>query len=68
MTLVSTPVLATSAKALTRSLLFALGIDHVLIDFLGRAAIGDATVLLALLFVGIRLPRRSKAAIRRTTR
>jgi hypothetical protein len=68
MTLIATPVLATSIKAFARSVLFSLGVDHVLMDFLAHTAIGAATVLLALLFVGIRIPRRSKAAIRGTTR
>jgi hypothetical protein len=68
MTLIATPVLATSIKAFARSVLFSLGVDHVLMDFLAHTAIGAATVLLALLFVGIRIPRRSKAAIRDTTR
>ena len=64
MTLNSTPVVATSIKAFARSVLFSLGVDHVLMDFLAHTAIGAATVLLAILFVGIRIPRRSKAAIR----
>ena len=64
MTLNSTPVVATSLKAFVRSVLFSLGVDHVLMDFLAHTAIGAATVLLAILFVGIRIPRRSKAAIR----
>lgn len=52
-----TPFLATSVKALTRSVLFSVGIDHVLVDFLACAAIGAATVLLAILFVAMRIPR-----------
>ena len=52
------PYLATSVEALTRSLLFALGLDHALIDFLARIAIGALAVLLAILFLAIRIPRR----------
>jgi hypothetical protein len=52
------PFLAT-AQALTRSILLSLGLDHALIDFLACAAIGAATVLLAILFVAIRVPRRA---------
>jgi hypothetical protein len=33
-------LVATSVEALTRSLLFTLGVDHALIDFLVRIAIG----------------------------
>ena len=64
MSLTPSLFLLTSLKALTRSLLFALGIDHVLIDFLAHAAIGAGAVLLAILFVGIRVPRRYSSAIR----
>jgi len=45
-----------------------MGLDHVLIDFLARAAVGAGTVLLVILFVGIGIPRRSAAVIRRTIR
>ena len=68
MSLTPSPFLLTSLKALTRSLLFALGIDHVLVDFLAHAAIGAVTVLLAILFVGIRVPRRCSSAIRHICR
>jgi len=68
MSLTPSPLLLTSLKALTRSLLFALGIDQVLVDFLAHAAIGAGTVLLAILFVGIRVPRRCSSAIRDTRR
>jgi hypothetical protein len=61
MSLTPSPLLLTSLKALTRSLLFAMGIDHVLIDFLASAAIGAITVLIAILFVGIRVPRRARS-------
>jgi len=47
------------AQALTRSLLLALGLDHVLIDLLACSIVGAAKVLLAILFVPIRVPRGS---------
>ena len=68
MSLTPSPLLLTSLKALTRSLLFALGIDQVLVDLLAHAAIGVGTVLLAILFVGIRVPRRCSFAIHDTRR
>ena len=55
------PYLATSVEALTRSFPFALGLDHALVDFLSRIAIGALAVLLAILFVAIRIPRRQPA-------
>jgi len=67
-TLNSTPALATFIKAFACSVLFSLGVDHALMDFLSDVAIGAGTVLAAVVFAGIRLPRRSKAAILRTTR
>lgn len=57
------PLLATSIKAASRSLLFSLGVDHVLIDFLANNAIGSATVLLAFLFVAFRIPRRTRLTV-----
>ncbi len=45
-------------EPLARSLLLSLGLDHALIDFLALTAIGAATVLLAILAVAIRIPRR----------
>jgi hypothetical protein len=60
MSLTPIPLLATSLKSLTRSLLFSLGLDHALIDFLALTALGAATVLLAILLVGIGIPRRSR--------
>jgi hypothetical protein len=60
MSLTPIPLLETSLKSLTRSLLFSLGLDHALIDFLALTALGAATVLLAILFVGIGIPRRSR--------
>ncbi len=62
MPLTPTPLLATSLKAVTRSLLLSLGMDHALIDFLIHTAVGAATVLFAILFVGIRVPRRRSAS------
>jgi hypothetical protein len=56
------PLLATSLKAATRSLLLTLGVDHALLDFLADTAIGAATVLIAILFVSLRIPRRRSAA------
>jgi hypothetical protein len=48
MPLTTRPFLA-SLKALTRSVLFALGVDHALIDFVARAAVGGVSALLAIL-------------------
>lgn len=57
----TTALLANSLESLTRSLLLSLGLDHALIDFLALTAIGAATVLLAILVVAIRVPRRQSA-------
>ena len=57
----ATPILANSIAALTRALLLSLGLDHVIIDFLALTAIGADTVLLAILVVAIRIPRRQSA-------
>ena len=57
----ATALLATSTRSLARSLLLSLGLDHALIDFLALTAIGAAAVLLAILFVSIRVPRRQSA-------
>jgi hypothetical protein len=54
----STPLLTTSLKAATRSILLSLGMDHALIDFLAYTAVGCATVLLAILVVAVRVPHR----------
>jgi uncharacterized membrane protein len=54
-------LLATSLKAAARSLLLSLGMDHALLDFLANTAIGAATVLFAILFVSLRIPRRRSA-------
>ena len=61
-------LLVTSLKAVTRSILISMGLDHVLIDFLTRAAVGAASVLLLILLVGAGIPRRSPVAMRRTIR
>ena len=53
------PLLATYLKAFARSVLFSLGLDHVLIDFLANAAVGTVTVLIVIFFVALRIPRRS---------
>jgi hypothetical protein len=66
MPLTPRPFLAHSLQALTRSALFSLGLDHALIDFLTHTAVGAATVLLAILFVALRLPRRSPASLSKT--
>jgi hypothetical protein len=55
------PFLATYLEPLTRALLLSLGLDHALIDFLALTAIGAATVLLAILVVAVRIPRRQSA-------
>jgi hypothetical protein len=52
------PFLATSLKALTHATLISLGMDHVLFEFLARAVGG----VLAILSVGIRIPRRQSSA------
>ena len=58
----------TSLKAASHSILWSMGLDHTLIEFLVSAAVGAATVLLVIIFVGIGIPRRSSAGIRRTPR
>jgi hypothetical protein len=55
------PFLTTYLEPLTRALLLSLGLDHALIDFLALTAIGAVTVLLAILVVAIRIPRRQSA-------
>jgi hypothetical protein len=61
-------LLVTSLKAIARAILISMGLDRVLIDFLASAAVGAATVLLVIVFVGIRIPRRAAVAVRRTIR
>jgi hypothetical protein len=57
----ATALLTNSLEPLTRSLLLSLGLDHAIIDFLALTAIGAATVLLAILVVAVRIPRRQSA-------
>ena len=60
------PVISPSAHA--GSILPSMGLDHVLLDFFSHAAAGAATVLLVIFFVGLGIPRRSAAPIRRNNR
>lgn len=57
--LTARPLIATYAQGLARAVFLALGLDHALIDFLAHVAVGAVTVLFAILFVAIRIPRRS---------
>ena len=52
-------LLVTSLKAVIRSILLSMGLDHVLVDFFAHAAAGAASVLVVIFFVGIGIPRRS---------
>jgi len=61
-------LLVTSMKALIRSILFIMGLDHVLIDFFSRAAAGAASVLMVIFVVGFGIPRRAESPIRRNRR
>jgi len=61
-------LLVTSLKASVRSILLFMGLDHVLIDFLTRAAVGAASVFLVIMFAGLRIPRRAAVAVRRPNR
>ncbi len=45
-----------------------MDLDHVLFDFLARAAVGAITVLLVILVAGVGIPRRAAIAIRRLHR
>jgi hypothetical protein len=58
----------TSLKAVTDSILWSMGLDHTLIEFLVSAAVGAATVLLVIIFVGVGIPRRAPVGIRRQRR
>jgi hypothetical protein len=58
----------TSLRALLRSILVSMGLDHVFVDFLSNAALGTAAALLVIFFVAIGIPRRSPATIRRIIR
>ena len=57
MILNSTPILATSAKVFARSVLFSLGVDHTLIEFVANTAIQSRHCVVGLLYVGLRIPR-----------
>lgn len=58
----------TSIKAAAHSILWLMGLDHVFIEFLVCSAVGAATVLLVIIFVGVGIPRRSAVGIRRQQR
>ena len=58
----------TSLKAVMGSILWSMGLDHTLIEFLVSAAVGAATVLLVIIFVGVGIPRRAPVGIRRQRR
>jgi len=45
-----------------------MGLNHVLADFFTRAAVGAATVLIIIAFVGLGIRRRATAAVRRAHR
>jgi hypothetical protein len=61
-------LLVTSLKALIRSILFVMGLDHVLVEFFSRAAAGAASVLMIIFFLGLGIPRRAASVVRRTNR
>jgi len=61
-------LLVTSLKALIRSILFIMGLDHVLIEFFSRAAAGAASVLMVIFVVGLGMPRRAESPIRHNRR
>jgi hypothetical protein len=61
-------LLVTSLQAVARSILISMGMDHAFVDFLTRAAVGAAAVFLVILFVGLGIPRRSAAGLRRIKR
>lgn len=61
-------ILVTSLKATIRSILWCMGLDHVLIDFFSRAAAGAASVLMVIFVVGLGIPRRAESSIRRNRR
>ena len=57
-------LLVMSLRSAIASILFLMGLDDVLFDFLLRAAIGAASVLLLIAFVGFRLPKRAEVTRR----
>ena len=50
------------------SILTSMDLDHVLIHFFVSTAVGAASVLLVILCVGVGMPRRTAATIRRNHR
>ena len=58
----------TSLKATIRSILWCMGLDHVLIDFFSRAAAGAASVLMVIFVIGLGMPRRAESPVRRNRR
>ena len=61
-------LIVTSLKATFRSILWCMGLDHVLIDFCARAAAGAASVLMIIFIVGLGIPRRAESPVRRNRR
>ncbi|HTS09376.1 MAG TPA: hypothetical protein VMP68_27680 [Candidatus Eisenbacteria bacterium] len=61
-------LIVTSLKATIRSILWCMGLDHVLIDFFARAAAGAASVLMVIFIIGLGMPRRAESAVRRNRR
>lgn len=61
-------LLVTSLKALIRSILWCMGLDHVLIEFFSRAAAGAASVLMIIFVIGLGMPRRAASTVRRHQR
>ena len=57
-----------SRLARTRPIIFAMGLHRVFADFFTPAAIGAASVLLIIVFVGLGMPKRSTVTIRRNQR
>jgi len=61
-------LLVTSFQALIRCILFPMGLDHALIDFFVRAAVGAAAAMLVILCAGLGIPHRAQVGIRRPRR
>jgi hypothetical protein len=61
-------LIVTSLKATIRSILWCMGLDHVLIDFFARAAAGAASVLMVIFLIGLGIPRRAESPVRRKSR
>ncbi len=64
----SASLLVTTLRPLVRSILFAMGLDQVVVDFLMCAGIGAATVLLVILCAGISIPGHAPVPVRRKLR